>query len=99
VCAPSEQLLRDLTTIFHQTFIREVVTWRQLQHPYILPFYGIFPDVKNESDYLMVSPLMPKTLAEYIAPGENASAPVYCPADDRIRLVSDNTFTIVLLRS
>jgi hypothetical protein len=71
--------------------VREVVTWKQLRSPYILPFYGLFEDPLNPAGFLMVSPLMAKTLVEYITPGEDLSAPVtpggYRPAQDRSRLV------------
>jgi hypothetical protein len=52
----------------------------------------------SPADYLMVSPRMSQTLAEYVTPEKaKLSARVtpggYCPADDRVRLVRDINFT------
>jgi serine/threonine protein kinase len=76
-----------------QLFVREVVTWKQLRSPYILKLYGLYDSKASLSmRYVLVSPRMPHTLTSFVCPGRNilsATTPGgYCPAKDRLRLVS-----------
>ncbi|TEB34715.1 kinase-like protein [Coprinellus micaceus] len=41
-----------------KTFYKEVVTWSNLSHDNVLPFYGVFSD--QEQHFVMVSPFMAK---------------------------------------
>jgi len=41
-----------------QGFSTEVVTWRQLSHPNVLPFYGVFHLNNNRSRVCLISPWM-----------------------------------------
>ncbi|KAJ7651260.1 kinase-like domain-containing protein [Roridomyces roridus] len=41
--------------IFQEAFSKEAITWRQLSHPNVLPFYGLF---KDSSRLCLVSPWM-----------------------------------------
>jgi hypothetical protein len=76
---------------YRQTFLREVVTWKQLKSRYILPLYGIAVDRYDPTaGYIMVSPHMPRTLGEYLDRRKVAALPTpghYYPGQDRERLV------------
>ncbi|KAJ7651257.1 kinase-like domain-containing protein [Roridomyces roridus] len=45
----------SLSDIYIQAFSKEAITWRQLSHPNVLPFYGLF---KDGSQLCLVSPWM-----------------------------------------
>jgi serine/threonine protein kinase len=43
---------------YFQKFSREAVTWRQLSHPNVLPFYGVFVPDADIPRLCLVSPWM-----------------------------------------
>ncbi|KAF5349262.1 hypothetical protein D9756_009439 [Leucocoprinus leucothites] len=52
---------------FLKSFMREIVIWGQLQHPNILPFYGVYHLDNAEQRICLVSPWMENgTLADYL---------------------------------
>lgn len=66
-----------LTSPFQQRFLKEASVWRNLTHPFILPFLGIFI---YQGYFYLVSPFV-----------ENGALPSYLakhPEADRPRLVS-----------
>jgi serine/threonine protein kinase len=77
----SQRHTRDASNLFYQSFCKEGLLWRQLEHPNILPFLGVDRHTFGE-DFCMISPWMEKgTLMEFLA------SPDYSPAMDRMRLV------------
>jgi hypothetical protein len=88
-----------LTNASIQAFIRQMLVWKQLQHRHILPLLGLVKDPRYSCVYFMITPWMPKTLAEYVTPGQDLSAPTtpggYSPAQDRGRLVCRMPLSLV----
>jgi serine/threonine protein kinase len=51
--SPVQQLFMSRSV---QNFAREVVVWRQLSHPDVLPFYGVYHWDKNPARVCLISP-------------------------------------------
>lgn len=78
---PCAFLFWALNTVLLQSFCKEGLLWRQLDHPNILPFIGVDSQT-FEDDFCMVSPWMERgTLMEFLV------SPDYSPTVDRMRLV------------
>lgn len=64
----------------YKAFMREIVLWGQLDHPNILPFYGVWNLNNIEDKICLVSPWMDNgTLPEYLKA---------CPGANKLLLVS-----------
>jgi serine/threonine protein kinase len=66
---------------FPQTFSHEAVLWRQLSHPNVLPFYGVYHWDQNRSRVCLISPWMSNgNIVQYLEDYPHAN---------RINLVSE----------
>ncbi|KAJ8083210.1 hypothetical protein PM082_009082 [Marasmius tenuissimus] len=58
-------LTSDVQALFRE-YLREAIVWRQLKHPNLLPFLGIYY-LENESQFCLVSPWMENgNLVQYL---------------------------------
>ncbi|KAK1227554.1 hypothetical protein PQX77_009463 [Marasmius sp. AFHP31] len=61
----------DLDALFKE-YLREAIVWRQLIHPNVLPFLGIFY-LKDESQFCLISPWMENgNLLQYLKASQRA---------------------------
>ena len=82
-----------------QNLFREFITWRQLSHPNVLPFYGVhFLDDPLETRFCLVSPWMENgNVVEFLA-RRNRMDP-YNDATDCVSLVKRNVPENLVLHS
>ncbi|KXN82766.1 Serine/threonine-protein kinase HT1 [Leucoagaricus sp. SymC.cos] len=69
VCVKVVKIYRKGTTSskYLKSFMREIVIWGQLEHPNILPFYGVYHLDNAEERICLVSPWMENgTLVDYL---------------------------------
>jgi Protein tyrosine and serine/threonine kinase len=71
-----------------KNLLREFITWRQLSHPNVLPFYGIyFLEDPLETRFCLVSPWMEYgNIVEFLA-RQNQCMASYADATNRVSLV------------
>jgi serine/threonine protein kinase len=57
-----------LTVAHFQEFTSEAVTWRQLSHPNVLPFYGVYQLARNPPRVCLACPWMENgNLVQFLA--------------------------------